>query len=183
VLGMVTHGGPSRCGIALTALSFLVDACGGGYTQEELDAAVESAVAEAMAKAATTTTPEVHVFDTMVDAMFQNVVAIAESERDAPQACKDNGSCGLPNAEGRVSEGLTSGTFEGDQDYAALGGLFSTDTWFEGLRELGFPGSTEARIGNTRALDGTLTAESSTDLEASWTYHPDDGLSIVIERR
>jgi hypothetical protein len=41
---------------------------------------VESAVAEALAEAATTTTPEAHVFDTMVDAMFQNVVAIAESE-------------------------------------------------------------------------------------------------------
>jgi len=63
-----------------------------------------------------------------------------------------------------------------------LGGLFSTDTLFEGLRELGFPGSTEARIGNTRALDGTLTAESCTGLEAGWTYHPDDGLSIVNER-
>lgn len=46
--------------------------------------------------------------------------------------------------------------------------------------EYGFPGSLDARIGNTRALDGTLTAEGE-GYGASWTYHPDDGLSIVIE--
>lgn len=37
-----------------------------------------------------------------------------------------------------------------------------------------------SRIGNTRALDGTLTAEGD-HVVASWTYHPDDGLSIVLE--
>ena len=49
------------------------------------------------------------------------------------------------------------------------------------LAELGFPSSTMSRIGNTRALDGTQTAEGD-NVTAYWTYHPDDGLSIVIER-
>jgi hypothetical protein len=40
--------------------------------------------------------------------------------------------------------------------------------------------ATLARIGNTRALDGTLTA-SGEHVDASWTYHPDNGLSIVFE--
>lgn len=49
------------------------------------------------------------------------------------------------------------------------------------LAELGFSAGIMDRIGNTRALDGTLTAEAP-HVQASWTYHPDAGLSIVIER-
>jgi hypothetical protein len=49
------------------------------------------------------------------------------------------------------------------------------------LDELGFPASTISRIGNTRALDGTLEAAGD-QATAYWSYHPDDGLSIVIER-
>lgn len=35
------------------------------------------------------------------------------------------------------------------------------------------------RMGSTRALDGTL---SSSDGSVTWTYHPDDGLDIVVDR-
>ena len=48
------------------------------------------------------------------------------------------------------------------------------------LKNLEFSGSIMSRIGNTRALDGTQTAESEI-ASASWTYHPDDGLSLVVE--
>lgn len=49
------------------------------------------------------------------------------------------------------------------------------------LDELGFSSGIMDRIGNTRALDGTLTADAP-HVTASWTYHPDDGLSLVLER-
>lgn len=49
------------------------------------------------------------------------------------------------------------------------------------LEELGFSPAVIERIGNTRALDGTQSAEAP-HVVATWTYHPDDGLSIVFER-
>lgn len=45
-------------------------------------------------------------------------------------------------------------------------------------REMGFSDSLMERMGSTRALDGTQTAESKT-VEVSWTYHPDKGLRVV----
>jgi hypothetical protein len=49
------------------------------------------------------------------------------------------------------------------------------------LDELGFSPAVTDRMGNTRALDGTQSAEAP-HVVATWTYHPDDGLSIVLER-
>ena len=48
------------------------------------------------------------------------------------------------------------------------------------LSELGVPESVVVRIDQTRALDGTQTAEWD-GIAASWTYHPDVGLSLVME--
>lgn len=48
------------------------------------------------------------------------------------------------------------------------------------LAELEVPDSVETRIGTTRALDGRQSAEWDT-FAASWGYHPDSGLNIVIE--
>lgn len=42
------------------------------------------------------------------------------------------------------------------------------------------PDSVEAKIGQTRALDGRQAAEWD-GFEAQWSYHPDDGASIIIE--
>jgi hypothetical protein len=39
------------------------------------------------------------------------------------------------------------------------------------LNEFGAPSTVRARMGNTRALDGTQDA-SSASLRATWTYHP-----------
>ncbi|WP_033104840.1 hypothetical protein [Microbacterium profundi] len=48
------------------------------------------------------------------------------------------------------------------------------------LNELGMSETILSRIGTTRAMDGRQ--EGSWDgYVASWTYHPDDGLSILIE--
>lgn len=47
------------------------------------------------------------------------------------------------------------------------------------LDELGFPPATVDRMEQTRALDGTLDAEGD-HTTATWTYHPDDGFSVVF---
>lgn len=50
------------------------------------------------------------------------------------------------------------------------------------LFALDVPDSVVTRIDSTRALDGRQTAAWN-ELEASWGYHPDNGLDIVIEPR
>lgn len=47
------------------------------------------------------------------------------------------------------------------------------------LGELGTPDSVIAQMEATRALDGMQFAEWD-GFEASWTYHPDDGLDLII---
>lgn len=48
------------------------------------------------------------------------------------------------------------------------------------LAELDTPDSVISRIDSTRALDGRQSAEWD-DLAASWVYHPDNGLDLVVE--
>jgi hypothetical protein len=50
----------------------------------------------------------------------------------------------------------------------------------EYLSALGFSDAVLDRMSNTRALDGTLTAQGD-HCNVSWTYHPDDGLQMVFE--
>lgn len=47
------------------------------------------------------------------------------------------------------------------------------------LTELGSPQSVYARMGRTRALDGTQTAEWGL-YTATWTYHPENGLNVIV---
>lgn len=47
------------------------------------------------------------------------------------------------------------------------------------LDELAAPQSIVAKMGSTRALDGMQTADWS-GYEATWTYHPDDGLDLIL---
>ena len=48
------------------------------------------------------------------------------------------------------------------------------------LGELDIPDSVDSRIGSTRALDGRQSADWK-EFTASWGYHPDSGLNIVVE--
>ena len=61
-----------------------------------------------------------------------------------------------------------------------LGQATSTEV-FCFLKRIGAPASLETKIGQTRALDGTRTDEWA-EFEASWTYHPDSGLNLLVER-
>lgn len=45
---------------------------------------------------------------------------------------------------------------------------------------LGMPDSVSSRMGQTRALDGTQTADWDS-FTVSWNYHPDDGLGAIFE--
>lgn len=47
------------------------------------------------------------------------------------------------------------------------------------LLETGMPDSIKSRLGSTRALDGTQNA-SWESIEATWTYHPNAGLDIIL---
>lgn len=47
------------------------------------------------------------------------------------------------------------------------------------LSELDMPDSVESMMLSTSALDGRQTAQWD-DLSASWTYHPDDGLDVIV---
>lgn len=49
------------------------------------------------------------------------------------------------------------------------------------LNELNVPQSVIARMDSTRALDGVQTGEWD-EIVASWSYHPDDGLDVILER-
>ncbi|GAB2762729.1 hypothetical protein [Nocardioides pakistanensis] len=48
------------------------------------------------------------------------------------------------------------------------------------LDELETPESVVNRVAKTTAMMGELTA-SADDLDYSWTYHPDNGLNMVVE--
>lgn len=48
------------------------------------------------------------------------------------------------------------------------------------LAAIDVPDAVVSRMDGTRALDGMQDA-SWGDLSASWTYHPDDGLDVIVE--
>lgn len=50
------------------------------------------------------------------------------------------------------------------------------------LKKLKISESTVFKISNTRAIDGIQTDESE-DLKLTWSYHPDEGLSIIFEKK
>lgn len=89
--------------------------------------------------------------------------------------------------EAAVDECQTGGAIDFDPDYdvASLSGAYRWDSRssteaFDCLTdEIPVPGHVQSDIDRTRALDGTRDA-SWDEYEASWTYHPDNGLNIQI---
>lgn len=62
--------------------------------------------------------------------------------------------------------------YPGSEDMVALGGL---------LDELGFSSAVISRMETTAAIDGVQSAEGE-QATVTWSYHPDEGLDVVIER-
>lgn len=50
------------------------------------------------------------------------------------------------------------------------------------LKKTGASSAVWEKMLHTRALDGTLT-ESWEGYEASWTYHPDSGMNVILENK
>jgi hypothetical protein len=89
----------------------------------------------------------------------------------------------LPDLQALGRELLDSGVMD-DSGETHLSATFfggDLDELEDLLDALEFSPAVIDRIGNTRALDGTQSAEAP-NVVATWTYHPDDGLSIVLER-
>ena len=63
---------------------------------------------------------------------------------------------------------------------------YSSEEAIVGLRNvvsaLGLPDSLLQKMGSTRALDGRQT-ETYSNIEVSWSYHPDDGLEVLFTKK
>lgn len=157
------------------ALALVLAACGDGAGAESTTTTEASTTTTTSTSTTTTTTvPEVSVQSVVCGALFESeawaVPGLHTCEGDSSYASME--FAGFP---------LVRDSYEVDGQTVYL-----EETLFDVLTEtmifqLGFSGSVEARIQNTRALDGTQTAESPDGYVAYWTYHPDDGLNIVIE--
>jgi hypothetical protein len=64
---------------------------------------------------------------------------------------------------------------EGNDEYGRL----EYNQVFCVLDKIGLPDSVDAQMGQTRALDGRQTATWD-DITASWGYHPDSGLDMIL---
>lgn len=108
------------------------------------------------------------------------------AEIAAEQAAAAAEDAALPDlaavAERTISDARA---WDGDESYVTLTFHGSTvgalDSLDEFLDELGFNPAARERMSRTRALDGTQTAEGD-GVNATWTFHPDNGLQIVVER-
>ena len=95
-----------------------------------------------------------------------------ESVSAAVQACQLTGSTGITLMdEGNSVELQTAGKKSTGAPYADVVCV---------LDELNAPESVKARMDTTRALDGSQNA-TWTGYSAVWTYHPDNGLNIIVE--
>lgn len=113
----------------------------------------------------------------------------AKGERDDLQAEKTaevaaaNALPDLKAVADRYLKGTTL-TYSGSGDSLDVTESYSStvndDALGKFLAELGFTKAVIDRMGHTRALDGTQTAEGR-NVNVSWTYHPDDGLQMVFE--
>ena len=101
----------------------------------------------------------------------------ATTEPDAPNTAFGDAAkeCSIIDAVADDGDSLIFDT-EGEEDYT--GHSYATVACV--LVELDMPESVMARLDNTRALDGTQTADWG-DYTMTWNYHPDSGLNLIIE--
>lgn len=85
-----------------------------------------------------------------------------------------------------IESGLAAMSWDGDEETIDItitdnGPAGDPSALRSFLDTLGFRDAVLNRMSKTRALDGMQTETSST-AEITWTYHPDDGLQIVVSR-
>ncbi|MFC8847199.1 MULTISPECIES: hypothetical protein [unclassified Micromonospora] len=84
--------------------------------------------------------------------------------------------CSLSSGNASVGDGGSSLTLDGGGKEDT--GLTYTDIQCA-LKELGTPDYVISEMSSTRALDGKQTAQWG-KIRASWTYHPDQGLDLIL---
>ncbi|SMX91239.1 hypothetical protein [Brevibacterium linens] len=108
------------------------------------------------------------------------ISSLAEADAQAAQAelmADGYETCSLGSVDGAtLSADRLSVDFDGAGMYF---GPDLADVYCLG-DALGMPDSVSSRMGQTRALDGTQTAEWDS-FSVSWNYHPDDGLGAIFE--
>lgn len=156
---------PSAVWLVSALIVLVGTSCGGnsGYTQAEVDALVDNAVASAITQAQDD-------FVSEADAQAQ----VAEAAKQALLVAAI-GDCGLTNSRyvtadeaGLVIEG------EGDESFGApISDILCV------LEHLEVPQSIITRMSNTNSQMGVVDGHWDV-YEAEWTYHPDNGLDIFV---
>lgn len=109
----------------------------------------------------------------VVAGLYMTRPSVSTSLSDAVDSC---------HAEGiyaRLSSDQTSLTLEGFND---SGNGLTTPIFQCVLRKLDTPSSVRERMYATRAIDGTQSEEWGS-YKATWTYEPDQGLTVIISAR
>ncbi|OWU99814.1 hypothetical protein B5D80_28730 [Micromonospora wenchangensis] len=84
--------------------------------------------------------------------------------------------CSVVSADARIGDGGNSLTLDGRGEEDS--GLAYTDIVCI-LNELGAPDHVLSEMDSTRALDGRQSAQWG-EIRASWSYHPDQGLDLIL---
>ena len=89
--------------------------------------------------------------------------------------------CGLTSSKGvtLMDENKSLELHTPGKDYGQSYGI-SIEQMDCVLRDIGASTATMSKMKKTRALDGTQSA-SWDALEATWSYHPDNGFDIILE--
>lgn len=104
---------------------------------------------------------------------------VADAVSAGPSLTSTVEACGLPEAalmDGGSSLMLDG---EGEDDRVGAAGTLSIDELGCALVELETSESTITKMSQTRALDG-MQSDEDVNFEYTWTYHPDDGLDVII---
>ena len=145
--------------VAVLALTLV--GCSGGYTQEEVDALVADSVEQAISDAQSERISEEEAQARAEEAARQSsLTAAVDSCNSSPYISADAG--------GLVIEG------SGDESPGAS----ITDIMCV-MTALDVPDSVVTRISNTNSTMG-LVEGSWAEYQATWTYHPDNGLFIHV---
>jgi hypothetical protein len=152
----------NRKPVVLLVLALVLGACSSGYTQEEVDQLVADAVGGAIAEQDDKISEE--------EAQQQVEEGVAQASLVAAvRACEASGNSYVTVDEGGL-------VMEGSGNESS--GV-STVIIVCILDELGIPDSILTRISNTNSTMG-LVEGSWSDYNATWSYHPDNGLFIHV---
>jgi len=152
--------------VGLVVLAVAASACGGGYTQGEVDALVAEAVESAAGSQ-----------DELISEAEAQAQVLEAEKQASLQAAVD--TCNSSSFGGdsyiTVDEGGMFMEGAGDENPGT-----SYETIACVLAELNTPLSVMGRIENTNSTMG-LVEGSWGIYEADWSYHPDNGLAIHIQ--